>query len=241
MHFPVSPAADRRDLTPLAPWKIALCWLGTLAGTAVVAHVGPLTGSRIATEALGLIPAVFMLLLPYELSARVGDDAARLGFTRTGLVRSLAAGLLTAAVVLPLFGLCVGPALRSGGAAVGWLVVPQAPPEGLLRLLGEHVFVVGLTEEMFYRGWLQAQLFAHMPRAWFVWGGGRVGPATVLASALFALGHLPQTPHPARLAVFFPSLLFGWLYDRDRNVAGAALLHGLSNVWLFSLLTGAGL
>ena len=52
----------------------------------------------------------------------------------------------------------------------------------------------------------------------------------VVSSALFALGHLAVILIPQRLAVFFPSLLFGWMWSRTRSIAAGATFHALCNV-----------
>ena len=55
--------------------------------------------------------------------------------------------------------------------------------------------------------------------------------AWLLQAALFALVHFLVEPHPARLAVFFPGLLFGWLRARRGGVGAAIALHAMSNLY----------
>jgi membrane protease YdiL (CAAX protease family) len=94
-----------------------------------------------------------------------------------------------------------------------------------------QLLVVGLPEEVFYRGLLQPRLQLVLPPRLRILGAP-FGWATVVTSLLFALGHYLVDFAPGRLAVFFPSLLFGWIRNRTGSVAAGAVFHGLSNVLL---------
>jgi len=97
--------------------------------------------------------------------------------------------------------------------------------------------LIALPEEIFYRGYVQSRLQRLLPRRVVVLGGD-VGPAVLLTSLVFAASHMIAIPSPSRLAVFFPSVLFGWLRDRTGSVAGPIVLHALSNVVLAVLYRG---
>lgn len=121
-----------------------------------------------------------------------------------------------------------------GGAGA---VAFRLPDRFWLRCL-DQLLVVALPEEFFYRAYLQTTL----TRAW---GEGRcrllgapVGAAFFATQALFALGHLAEF-HPWRLAVFFPSLLFGWLRVRTGSITAPILVHALSNLLLMTLEASA--
>jgi membrane protease YdiL (CAAX protease family) len=113
------------------------------------------------------------------------------------------------------------------------------PPKPLDAILGQLV-VVALPEEAFYRGYLQTAL----DRAW---GrrveilGAWVGPSVVVTSLIFALGHVATIPNPARLAVFFPSLVFGWMRARTGGIGAGLLFHAACNLLSDGLLRGVGL
>jgi CAAX protease family protein len=51
------------------------------------------------------------------------------------------------------------------------------------------------------------------------------------SSALFALGHLCTEFNAARLAVFFPSLVFGFLRARTGGVGAGLVFHALCNLF----------
>lgn len=104
----------------------------------------------------------------------------------------------------------------------------------LLTLLWVQLLMVALPEELFYRGYLQTRLARWFNRPVMVFGGD-IGPAVLVSSAVFALGHLIAIPAATRLAVFFPSLLFGWLRSRTGSIWPAVVLHAVSNVVLAML------
>ena len=100
----------------------------------------------------------------------------------------------------------------------------------LLNLVLVQLLLVALPEEVFYRGYLQTRLDAVFPRRVRLLGV-EVSPGSLLAtSALFALGHFLVIPAPARLAVFFPSLLFGWLKNASGGIATAVVYHAACNL-----------
>jgi hypothetical protein len=68
-----------------------------------------------------------------------------------------------------------------------------------------------------------------------------VSPAILVTSAVFALGHVATIHDPGRLAVFFPSLVFGWLRARTGGVGAAIAFHALCNLFSESLMRGYGL
>jgi len=65
--------------------------------------------------------------------------------------------------------------------------------------------------------------------------------SVVWTSALFALGHLATEPNPARLAVFFPALVFAWLRLKTGGIGAGVLFHVLCNVFASELGRGYGL
>jgi hypothetical protein len=100
-----------------------------------------------------------------------------------------------------------------------------------------HLLVIALPEEMFYRGYLQSAIDdATKARRRLL--GVLVGPGLLLASAIFAVGHLLATPLVTRLAVFFPALLFGWLRVRTGGIGSAVLVHACSNIFASILAQG---
>jgi uncharacterized protein len=153
---------------------------------------------------------------------------------------SLLHALLAAIVFFPLFWL---------GFVIWWRPARDfawpAPPaaEALLT----QVLGIAMPEEMFYRGYAQTAIDdASKWRVRLL--GAEVGAGLVLGSIVFALGHVATTGQPARLSVFFPSLVFGWLRAPKRGIPkkgtqpggiGAAVaFHAACNIFS-ALLTDA--
>lgn len=109
------------------------------------------------------------------------------------------------------------------GARLAW--TPDLALSALNQLL-----VVAVPEELFFRGYLQGRLESRfVPRRDLL--GAKVGPATLISSGLFALGHVLVDLNPARFAVFVPGLVFSWMRSRTGAIAAGALYHALCNVY----------
>jgi membrane protease YdiL (CAAX protease family) len=111
----------------------------------------------------------------------------------------------------------------------GWAGFHLRLPEGFVVLLLSQVLVVAVPEELFFRGYLMSRFEARWPSRRRLLGAA-VGWPLLLSSLLFALGHFVVDLAPARLAVFFPALVFGWMRSRSGSIAPAAVFHALCNV-----------
>jgi membrane protease YdiL (CAAX protease family) len=100
----------------------------------------------------------------------------------------------------------------------------------LLELLLAQIIAVALPEEVLYRGYVQGRLSVAFPRRRRILGADVSVPAVLWTSVLFALGHFLLDLNPLRLAVFFPSLAFGWIREHTRTLAGCIAFHALCNV-----------
>ena len=113
----------------------------------------------------------------------------------------------------------------------------SSPVLWLREMLLWHLVAVALPEEAFFRGYLQSEL-ERRGYAGLTLFGKKYGLAIVVTSVIFALGHFATQPHPARLAVFFPSLLFGVVRTASGGIGAAMVLHAQCN--LFSQWLGQG-
>ena len=113
------------------------------------------------------------------------------------------------------------------------LYVPMAWVEhyglGFLEAVAVGLFAIALPEEVFHRGYLMSALEQRWPPTRKLFGVP-FGWAAVASSALFALGHLVTSPSTARLATFFPALVFAWLWRRSDSLWAPALFHVASNL-----------
>jgi uncharacterized protein len=103
-------------------------------------------------------------------------------------------------------------------------------PPGFLTSALNQLIVVAIPEELFFRGYLMGRLDERWPAARRIFGAP-IGPALVVSSLLFALGHLIVVPNPQRLAVFFPALVFGWMRARTGSIIPGAAFHALCNLF----------
>lgn len=139
-------------------------------------------------------------------------------------VKELLAGVALACVVLPPF-------------ALGFYVynAPTRPfelrlPEELGSYLMTQLLVVALPEEALFRGYFQGRLSDRFPPQRRFLGAMVSLPALFWQALLFGLIHIAVEPDPARLAVFFPALAFGWLRARRGGIGAAAVFHALCNL-----------
>ena len=159
------------------------------------------------------------LLEPSELSA-------------TRLVRSalgaLGYALAAALIIYPFFWF---------GFRIWWKVEAfhAAPLRPLFSDALGQLLVIALPEEAFYRGYLQTSLERDLGKTISIFGT-RVGWGLVLTSAIFAVGHLFTELNPARLAVFFPSLVFGFLRARTKGIGASVTFHAMCNLFSAYLL-----
>jgi membrane protease YdiL (CAAX protease family) len=113
-------------------------------------------------------------------------------------------------------------------------------PPSLPSYVAGQIVVIALPEEAFFRGYLQTSLDRAWPRR-LRFLGADVGVGLVVASAIFAVGHVLTIRHPARLAVFFPALLFGWLRNRTGGIGASVLFHASCNIFSETLGRSFGL
>jgi CRP-like cAMP-binding protein/membrane protease YdiL (CAAX protease family) len=128
-------------------------------------------------------------------------------------------------------------------ALVTWVPAMQGQP--LLRMLAgaapgqaAHGFnpwlaaayvVFAPFQELIYRGGVQG------PLAHFLTGRWRTPLAVVGANVIFSAAHLYVSPGLAVMA-FIAGLFWGWLYARQRGLAGVSVSHILLGFWAFEVV-----
>lgn len=110
---------------------------------------------------------------------------------------------------------------------LGLRFVPTLPPDFADTVLTQLV-VVGLSEEFFFRGYLQTQLNRCFDRPFQLFGA-RYGAGLILAAVLFGVCHI-VTGDLTRLRVIFFGLFAGWLRERTETIAVPAAYHGCANI-----------
>lgn len=158
-------------------------------------------------------------------------DGARM--LRSSL-RAVGYAALAALVFFPPF---VWVSVAAWGPAQGYAWSPPNALGATLSMAPAQILTVAIPEEMFYRGYAQTALDdAFAPRVRIL--GAQIGAGIVLSSVVFAVGHFATEPSPGRLAVFFPSLAFGWLRARSGGIGAPVAFHAACN--LLSYYVGQG-
>ena len=230
--------------------EVTLTFLAVTVATVLMSRalrVSPLE------EYLHLLVGALFLWTAIRLSQRQPDGIARYGLTLGGLlepeepppdgavgavrdllsavaratpsaVRELGAALSVAALVFPPFvgGFYVWHAPTHGFA----LALPAEPASFALTQL----LVVGLPEEALFRGYMQSRLHDAFGQRTHVMGVTLCLPALLVQALLFALIHVATDLNPARLAVFFPALLFGLVRRWRGGIGASAALHAMCNL-----------
>ncbi len=178
------------------------------------------------------IPVIFIYIPLLAILAR-RNNPEEYGITLKQPLQAIQWALIVSVIVLPIF-------------AVGYHYyykmfyhVNYVPgfPDQLGTLVVQNLFFTALHEEIFYRGYMQSRLNEAFGRP-FSFLRTPFGFGLIYSNAFFALGHYVITPHPARLATFFPGLLFGWLRERTGGVIAPMLFHCMCNVTVSSFLPG---
>jgi len=170
------------------------------------------------------IPVIFIYLPLLAILAR-RKNPEDYGITLKKPLQATLWAALVCVVVLPIFSVGYHFYYK---ILYGVTFLPGVPGN-LGTLVVQNLFFTALHEEIFYRGYMQSRLNEVFDRP-FSFLGTPFGFGLIYANILFAFGHYVITPYPARLATFFPGLLFGWLRERTGGVIAPMLFHCMCNV-----------
>lgn len=141
--------------------------------------------------------------------------------------RNLGSWRFHAVTILTVFG---GYALGTVALARGLFgqhFVLTFPPD-LLEAIVVQMVVIGLSEELFFRGYLQTHLDARYGRPTRLLGA-QVGRGLLIAALLFGLCHV-VTGDLTRMRTALFGLFAGWLRARTDSIAVPAAYHGAANL-----------
>jgi len=172
-----------------------------------------------------VIPALWGL--GAVLPLRTGEgDLLSLGFTPPQFKKGLKYFIISSAIVFPIYTGAFYASLHLGITVPAGLI---APGVSFFKWIIYHFIVVAFFEELFFRGYLQGRFEEYAKRSF-----SRAGPVfwlpVVAAAFLFAFAHVAVDLDPARMVVFFPGLLFGWLRAKTGSLLAPILSHGSANV-----------
>lgn len=224
-----------------------------VAAVAIVALGLIARGVGIIHDNLGALVAIVFIYIPFWYAGKHQQDLVDYGFTTAPLGKGLAIGLGSIAIMFPIFmiGYVIFYNLACAEGApsllarlplphqcASWRGFEQIKPPPmtweLAKLTFFQIIVVAVPEELFFRGFLLDLLEKAFPPKRRIWGGG-IGKALVIASALFAITHVLVMFDPRRLAVFFPGLVFGWMYSATRSILAGVIFHTAANMFIHIL------
>lgn len=207
-----------------------------------------------AAEWVHLLVGALFLLVAVRLAQREENGMQRYGIDLAGVLgppegsndslitsigRAIPIALKEAAIAVAV-ALVIFPPFTAG---FWWWHGPDRAfqltiPEDFDSFAAAQILVIGLPEEAFFRGYVQTRVSDAAPRTIKLLGVTVSPVALVVQAALFAIVHYVVDFAPARLAVFFPGLLFGWLRAWRGGIGACILLHALSNVYADLLMRG---
>lgn len=108
---------------------------------------------------------------------------------------------------------------------------PVIPPrQGWPAWLLYQFFYVAVAEEIFFRGYVQANIAQWLRRLPRLPRCTPSGIAMVVSAACFALAHVIVQSQITSLLTFLPGLVLAWLFFRTGSLLAPILFHGLANV-----------
>ena len=241
-----APLAERIPFIDQEPVGARRPLLAALITTVVVTAVSHFSPDKYAATLVGVsfLAATWWLVLrhdettvrAYGLSLGGVLEPAPLDPRRVArdALHAVAWALLLMAVIFPFFWLGYRAAWRPHMHFSFHL------PASLFDEVAGQLVVIALPEEAFFRGYLQSSLDRAWAPRWRILGAD-LGPGWLVAAAIFAVGHYLTIHHPARLAGFFPALVFGWLRKRTGGVGSSLLFHAACNIFSATLGRGYGL
>jgi membrane protease YdiL (CAAX protease family) len=178
--------------------------------------------------AIGLRYPTLWFLVPFVILTVTRRPYERYGLTLRG-AGSVRFHLVTAGTIFGGYALLHYAFAR---LVLGMHLEPTLPPN-LVEVAFIQLVVVGLSEEFFFRGYLQTQLNDYFGRP-FEFLGARFGWGLILAAVLFGVCHV-VTGDFTRMRVAFFGLFAGWLRERTDTIAVPAAYHGCANI-LYEIL-----
>jgi membrane protease YdiL (CAAX protease family) len=137
-------------------------------------------------------------------------------------------GIIVALIIVSIFATLFLPEPAENQGAQTAIENPEIIPAMIVMML----LVVGPFEELLYRGVVQNRIRENFDML----------PAIAIASAIFASVHVIALAGSLTgmlvtvTILFFPAMIFGYVYEYTGNLVVPALLHGIHNSILLSLI-----
>ncbi len=212
-------AVDNPRREALVAISVVVAAIATFTASNLVPVTGTSPPMEVAVLALAMWYALILAIV-FVAARATHQSWTSVGLSRQALPRMVVLGLVLGAIDV---------------IAVGLLYSGAGIPGAVTLALGfVAMTIVGFSEELLFRGYLQTRFEGR----WGVWVGFTV------ATLVFAFGHFPASyvmysgsaPDAllSALGRVGSGLLLGYFYVRSRNVVPGAIFHALNN-WAFIL------
>ena len=225
------PCGEHQAVSPIR----AVAERPLLMATETVA-VGACTIAAIRMATIPAREAGFLwLLVPAILigAAFIPTWLGRRAFPRFGLDRRC---IRTVLVTVGCTCICVLPMVLLGLWLLRSLRLPiplrpaiEAPQNWLGWSLYQFLYVA-IAEEVFFRGYVQANTINVLDRAGWLARPSRPWATVLVSAAFFALAHVVVQGQIMSAVTFLPGVLLAWLFMRTRTLLAPILFHGVANV-----------
>lgn len=193
----------------------------------VVALLGILSSMQAHHLQWFVVPGVLTLaaLLPAWIAKR---DFPRFGFDLEHIALSLGTVCRLSIYVFPILFLALW-VIRYLELAIPLQPILAGRKNGITWLLYQFLYVA-VAEEVFFRGYVQANVMSFLDRVPRLSWIGQQRIAILLSAACFAAAHVVVQGHALSVLTFLPGLLLAWLFIETRSLLAPILFHGLANV-----------
>lgn len=181
----------------------------------------------VVVEYRGLMFAAVLLYVPCYIGTKHRNQFVFVETAPMHVLRSVGTFLLWAALIFPPYALGVHLWAKLFWGA-GAFHLAEWPSWNLIAV---QLLVIALPEETFFRGYVQTRLQQFFKPCWTIFGA-RLGWGWILTCVIFAFAHSIILYQWWHFAIFFPSLMFGYLREKTGGLVAPILFHATSNLFM---------
>lgn len=210
--------------------NLILIWLGSML---LLSVFNQLRFVSFFDKYLSLFSCLILVYVPMLVTWKKPIFLPLFDRSKQNAVRSIKYYLLTCLLIFPIL-IGLNHFFQSWVFHQGFSSVSKQS-EIVFKILKEapyQLLLVALPEEFFYRSFMQGILNDNWGKKW-TFLGAKFGKSLIITSLLFALSHSLISFAWWHFAIFFPSLVFGWLKEKTGSLTASILFHASAN--LFSL------
>lgn len=224
--LPSRPAAQSLCERPVEH-PIRLAVETALVAAATIAALRLLATWRVSSQLPYILPGILIVaaLLPAWIEKR---ELPRIGLDAEHIGPALGTVFRVCLYVFPavFFGLQL---LRSLHLPIPLRPV-IAPQQSWLTWSLYQFLYVAVAEEVFFRGYVQANTMRLLGRASGLSATARQSIVVLVSAGTFAVAHTVVHGQITSALTFLPGLLMAWLFLRTRTLLAPLVFHGLANI-----------